>query len=56
MATDLHTTQLRDETATKQDEQVKQQPLQEVIARVGRDSRRDSREYLNETVVPHGGE
>ena len=55
MAIDVHTTELRDETV-KQNEQVTKLPLQEVVARVGRDSRHESRQYLDETVVPHGGE
>ena len=32
------------------------QPLEEILARVGRDSQQKSRQYLDETTVPHGGE
>ena len=57
MAIDLKTTQVGEDNATK-DGRTSQidQPLQEILARVGRDSRDASRKYLDETVVPHGGE
>lgn len=32
------------------------QPLPEVLERIRHDSRRDSRQYLDETAVPFGGE
>lgn len=31
-------------------------PLSRVLHSIGRDSRRDSQNYLDEVVVPHGGE
>ena len=31
-------------------------PLSQVLFGIGRDSRRDPQNYLDEVVVPHGGE
>lgn len=31
-------------------------PMEEALEQVRRDSRQDAEEYLDETVVPHGGE
>ena len=31
-------------------------PIEEAIQQIRRDSRRDPETYLDETVVPHGGE
>ncbi len=31
-------------------------PLPDVLRQIGRDSRRDSQQYLDETIVPFGGE
>ena len=31
-------------------------PLPEVLRQIGRDSRRDPQQYLDETIVPFGGE
>jgi hypothetical protein len=31
-------------------------PLAEVLYLIRRDSRREPRQYLDETIVPHGGE
>ena len=31
-------------------------PLPDVLRQIGRDSRRDPQQYLDETIVPFGGE
>jgi hypothetical protein len=31
-------------------------PVEKVLAEIGRDSRRDSQQYLDESVTPYGGE
>jgi hypothetical protein len=31
-------------------------PLPDVLRQIGRDSQRDPQQYLDETLVPHGGE
>jgi hypothetical protein len=31
-------------------------PVEEILAEIGRDSRRDAQKYLDESVTPYGGE
>lgn len=66
MAIELQTKQLHDQTVTTDkavadnaaapETRDRVQPLEEILARVGRDSQEKSRQYLDETTVPHGGE
>jgi len=52
MATDIRETKLE----TAPDTESLECLLECLIARVGRDSREQAEQYLEESVVPHGGE
>ena len=54
MATDINT--LKQDEAVSTPGKPKVLPLERVLDQVRRDSRQDTEEYLDETVVPHGGE
>jgi hypothetical protein len=62
MAAEVHANQLRNSVAPPQDASVPAtappavEPMEEVLTRIRRDSRSESRQYLDETAVPHGGE
>jgi hypothetical protein len=44
------------EPAARQSEATTALPVTEVLAQIGRDSRREPQQYLEESVTPHGGE
>jgi hypothetical protein len=44
------------ETAAKETQTTTTVPVEEVLAEIARDSRRDAAQYLDESVTPFGGE
>ncbi len=44
------------DTTAQETKSVAAAPVEKLLAEIGRDSRREPQQYLDESVTPHGGE